>query len=269
MFFTVCAYLHVNVRCPSRSSWLSPSTGPSARATSHAVTTDAPRTNRGSNATTRPWHVVAQIGAAHLGDAELLALLMGAPRGGAGHPVAEALLTKSDGLVGLASAVRDGPSRCMGMRPRQAAMLASAFELVHRIGRARRAQRPFVLTAADAYALVGAEMSALSHEELWILPLDPHCRLIQGHRIVSKGDVDGTDAGPRLFFRHALLAGATSAIAIHCHPSGDPTPSAADRAVTQRWVAAGRSIDVQLVDHVIIASGRYVSLRAAEPGLFR
>jgi DNA repair protein RadC len=88
--------------------------------------------------------------------------------------------------------------------------------------------------------------------------------------VVSKGDVDGTDAGPRAFFRLALAAGATTCIAVHNHPGGDPTPSAADRAATSRLVAAGRTVDVALVDHLVLgAAGRWTSLRRKHPELFR
>jgi DNA repair protein RadC len=84
-----------------------------------------------------------------------------------------------------------------------------------------------------------------------------------------KGDVDGFDAGPRAFFRMALGAGATSAIAVHNHPSGDVTPSVADHAVTRVLAAAGRLIDVPLVDHVVVGDGgRFTSLRRMSPELF-
>ena len=115
-----------------------------------------------------------------------------------------------------------------------------------------------------------ADLVLLQHEELYCLPLDPQSRLIGVPRRVSAGDVDGTDAGPRAFMRLALSAGATSCIAVHNHPTGDPTPSAADIAVTRRLAAAGRSIDVPLVDHVVLGDGgRFISLRQEEPGVFR
>ena len=106
-------------------------------------------------------------------------------------------------------------------------------------------------------------------DRLWCLPLDRQSRLIGAPRVVSKGDVDGTDAGPRAFFRAALTAGAVSAIAVHNHPSGDPSPSAADREVTRRLVQAGRTVDVALVDHLVLGLGAYVSLRRDAGELFR
>jgi DNA repair protein RadC len=118
--------------------------------------------------------------------------------------------------------------------------------------------------------MFGVSMIGLPEERLLLLPLDPQSRLIEEPLMVSKGDVDGCDAGPRAFFRMALGAGATSAIAVHNHPSGDVTPSAADQAVTRSLVAAGRLVEVPLVDHVVIGDGgRFTSLRRMSPDLFR
>lgn len=84
------------------------------------------------------------------------------------------------------------------------------------------------------------------------------------------GDVDSCDAGPRMFFRAALRCGAVQAIAAHNHPSGDPSPSAADQAVTRRLVAAGRALDIKLVDHVIVTPDktRWCSMRRETPMCF-
>ena len=118
-------------------------------------------------------------------------------------------------------------------------------------------------------ALAG-DLVALRQEEFWILPLDVQSRLIGEPRILSRGDVDGTEAGPSLVFRAALAAGAVSAIALHNHPSGEVEASAADRAVTRRLVAAGKVLDLPLVDHLIVGDGgRFTSLRRSEPDLFR
>ncbi len=214
------------------------------------------------------WREVAQAGPGHLGDPELLAVLLAGGRDAV--RVAEAVLSQSDGLVGLASAVRETSIHKNGLGRRQAAVVASAFELGRRVARSQRRTRPRIVTAGDVFGVVAADLTALGHEELHCLPLDAHSRLIGEPRAVSRGDVDGTDAGPRAFFRQALLAGASSVIAVHNHPTGDPTPSAADRAVTLRLVAAGRAIDLPLTDHVVIGDGgRFVSLRSIEPGLFR
>ncbi|MBA3847633.1 MAG: DNA repair protein RadC [Planctomycetes bacterium] len=218
----------------------------------------------------RPREKALASGVGALSDGELIALLLrtGGSDGGV-MALAERLLTRHDGIVGLSSCDILSLSSERGMGPAKAAELAGAFELGRRLARARRRERPLLRCVGDVYAILAPDLVGLRHEELWCLPLDPHARLIGEPRVVSRGDVDGTDAGPRAFFRLALAAGATSVIAVHNHPSGDATPSHADRQITLRLVTAGRLLDVALADHVIIGdAGRSTSLRAYEPGLF-
>lgn len=174
---------------------------------------------------------------------------------------AEALeaLTSSDPLV---------LQRALCLTPAAARRLAAAVELHRRLLRARRPRT--ALNQPELVAQVMLPLVQRDHECLWCLALDPRSRLIGEPVQVSQGDVDGCDAGPRAFFRYALSRGATTAIAVHNHPTGDTAPSAADAAVTRRLVAAGRAVDVPLVDHVIVTtSGGFLSLRRDQPELFR
>ena len=182
--------------------------------------------------------------------------------------LAHHVLHRADGLVGLAH--QDLPAlRRLGVSPGAAIRVAAAFELGRRLSLARRRERPVMKTPEAVVAAIGVSMAGLTHEELWCLPLDSQSRLIGQPLVVSKGDVDGTDAGPRAFFRLALEAGATSCVALHNHPTGDPTPSAADRSATRRLSEAGRLVDVPLVDHVVLGDGgRFTSLRRLDPHLF-
>lgn len=219
----------------------------------------------------RPREKALRTGIDSLADGELLAILL---RTGAGDEgvleFAQRLLVDHDGLVGLAGMDVVQLCESKGLGPAKAAELAAAFEVGRRLRQAGRRQRPVMRTPEEVLAAIGPDLVALPHEELWCLPLDRQSRLIGEPRQVSRGDVDGTDAGPRVFFRLALAAGACTCIAVHNHPSGDATPSAADRMVTTRLVAAGRTIDVALVDHVIVGdSGRFTSLRREDPSLFR
>lgn len=219
----------------------------------------------------RPREKALRSGIDSLSDAELLAVLL---RTGAGDEgvleFAQRLLDDHDGLVGLAGQEVAQLCEARGLGPAKAAELAAAFEVGRRLRQAGRRHRQPLRTPEEVLAAIGSDMVALPHEELWCLPLDRQSRLVGEPRQVSRGDVDGTDAGPRAFFRLALQAGATSCIAVHNHPSGDATPSAADRAVTVRLVAAGRTVDVPLVDHLIVGdAGRFTSLRRDDPGLFR
>ena len=97
-------------------------------------------------------------------------------------------------------------------------------------------------------------------ETFWILALNTQHRVIFNEPIViTRGILNGSPAHPREVFRAAIVAGAAAIIAVHNHPSGDPTPSADDRAVTKQLVAAGRLLDLCVLDHVIIGRTSYTS----------
>jgi DNA repair protein RadC len=219
----------------------------------------------------RPREKAAASGVHTLADDELVALLL---RTGTRSEdvlgLAGRLLREHDGLVGLARRQACELSSVAGLGPAKAAELAAAFELGRRLSRASLRERPSMRQPLTVVRLLAPLMGSLPHEELWCLALDSLSRLIGEPRMVTRGDVDGTDAGPRAFFRCALSVGATSCVAVHNHPSGDPTPSAADRLITERLVQAGRVVDVPLVDHIVLGSaGCWVSLRALHPVAFR
>lgn len=218
----------------------------------------------------RPREKALLSGIASLSDTELLALLL---RTGGDEGVlefADRLLLEHDGLLGLSRREIDTLLESRGVGPAKATELAAAFELANRVAMAtRRRERP-KLTAPELAVEHLRELVLLDHERFWCLPLDARSGLIGEPRQISQGDVDGTDAGPRAFFRAALTAGATSCIAVHNHPTGDPAASPADLAVTTRLVAAGRTVDVRLVDHLVIGDqGRFVSIRRNHPECFR
>jgi DNA repair protein RadC len=103
-------------------------------------------------------------------------------------------------------------------------------------------------------------------ENFWILALDAQHRALRDAPIViTTGILSSSLIHPRECFRAAIIAGAVAVILVHNHPSGDPTPSADDRAVTEQLVAAGKLLDIPVHDHVIIGQGRYTSF--AEAGL--
>lgn len=146
--------------------------------------------------------------------------------------------------------------------------LILAFALHRRLLTVRAAERPSCRTPEEIVRLM-QPLLLIDHERLWCLPLDPHCRLIGEPVEVARGDVDGTDAGPRACCRVALQAGAVSMVVVHNHPSGDPSPSAADRSVTRRLANGARIIDVPLQDHLICTSdGAWTSLRRDHHELF-
>lgn len=219
----------------------------------------------------RPREKALRGGISSLDDAELVALLLRTGSGDEGVlELAERLLNVHGGLVGLARLRIEELTTAKGLGPAKAGELAAACELGRRLASAALRERPILANPESAAALLAPLAAALGHEEFWCLPLDPRMRLIGEPRIVARGDVDGTEAPPRAFCRAALIAGGVAAIAVHNHPTGDPTPSAADIAVTQRLVSACRAIDISLQDHLVLGDGgRFISIRRNNPECWR
>ena len=219
----------------------------------------------------RPREKALRGGIDSLDDAELVALLLRTGSGDEGVlELAQRLLDHHGGLAGLARQRVEELATQKGLGPAKAAELAAACEVGRRLASAVLRDRPTLKTPEAVAELLAALAGSLAHEEFWCLPLDPRSRLIGEPRLIARGDVDGTDAPPRAFCRAALTAGATSVIAVHNHPTGDPTPSAADIAVTIRLVAACRTIDVPLQDHLVLGdAGRFASLRRTQPQCWR
>lgn len=219
----------------------------------------------------RPREKALRGGISSLDDAELVALLLRTGSGDEGVlELAERLLNEHGGLAGLARLRVEELMTAKGLGPAKAGELAAACELGRRLASAALRERPVLANPEAAAELLAPLAAALAHEEFWCLPLDPRMRLIGEPRIVARGDVDGTEAPPRAFCRAALVAGGVAAIAVHNHPTGDPTPSAADLAVTKRLVSACRAIDINLQDHLVLGDGgRFISIRRNNPECWR
>ncbi len=130
--------------------------------------------------------------------------------------------------------------------------------------RTGRERAPYhIKSPADVYRAF-EQLSACDRERFFALHLDARS-CVCGVELVSQGSLNSTIISPREVYKSALLANAAGVIVLHNHPSGDPTPSADDRAVTRHLIEAGRLLDIPLYDHVVIGDGRYVSF--AEAGL--
>ena len=110
--------------------------------------------------------------------------------------------------------------------------------------------------------LVGGRLRDLQVEEFHLLALDTRSRVLRDV-LVTRGLLDSSLVHPREVFRAAISEAAAGIILVHNHPSGDPTPSAEDRAVTRQLVAAGQLLDLPVYDHVIVAGDRFVSFATA------
>ncbi len=202
-------------------------------------------------------------GAASLGDAELLSLLM--DDGAEGSLArAEELLAASEGsLLELGRADLSRLRMTAGIGLKRASKVAVAAELGRRM--ARLASESESLTISSSEEVVRSMrplLADLPHEECWALFLTSSNRLVERMRL-SQGGVQGTVVDVRLLLKRALELLTPQLILVHNHPSGSPQPSEADRQLTRKVVEAATLFDIRVVDHVILARTDYYSFRAS------
>lgn len=214
----------------------------------------------------RPRERLVDHGASALSSAELLAILMGS--GSAGR--------SAMGLGHEVLAACEGSLRRIAMRPvatlrtvrgigmARAVTIHAALELGRRMALEARDDGAPVRSPRDVYGLFAPRLEDLPVEEFHVAVLDSQHRL-ERDVTVTRGILNSSLVHPREVFREAIAERAAAIVLVHNHPSGDPTPSADDRVVTEQLVAAGRLLDIPVHDHVIIGRGRYTSF--AEAGL--
>ncbi len=209
----------------------------------------------------RPRERLERLGAGALTDAELLAILIrtGVP-GENAVQVGQRLLQKLDGLRGIHQAAFEDVCQEKGIGPAKAAQIKAAIELGRRMAQENSIEPPAIHSPQDAANLVMYEMSALQQEELWVMILDTRNHILKIEH-VYKGSLDSSQARIGELFRTAVKRMAKSIIVVHNHPSGDPTPSPDDIAITRAIVQAGKLLDIEVLDHLVIGRGRYVSLK--------
>ncbi len=202
----------------------------------------------------RPREKLAALGAGALSDSELIAILLRTGMVGANAiDVARQLLKKYLSLGGLARCTVAELAEIPGVGPAKAVQLAAAFGLATRLAREQLIKQKLD-TPELVYALLGAEMRALSRESLRVVLLDTQLQLMRSEE-VSSGSLNESVAHPREIFRPALIYAAFAIIVVHNHPSGDPAPSDADRRLTVRLAEVARLLQITLFDHVIIGTG--------------
>ncbi len=209
----------------------------------------------------RPREKLQRVGAGGLGDNELLAIVLGhgVPRTGV-LDLANAVLDAVGGLHGLARATTDDLRRVPGIGGARAAQLVAAVEAGRRtLVRVRRDRLQFV-TPRDAAEFLVPQFGTRPVEQFGVVLLDTKHRLLRT-TVLSVGTLDASIVHPREVFRAAATAGAAALVLFHNHPSGDPTPSDDDIALTRRLVRAGDLMGIAVLDHVIVAESRFCSLR--------
>lgn len=208
----------------------------------------------------RPREKMMLKGAEALSDAELLAILIGS---GNTEESAVSLMQRT-----LASCdndlnkmgkweVRDF-SRFKGLGPAKSITILAALELGKRRKLQETSQRATIHSSKDIYELFHPLLCDLAYEEFWVLLLNQASKVIDKVRI-SRGGIDQTTADVRSILREALLQRATQIALIHNHPSGNPRPSTDDQRLTQHVQKGAQTMNIRLIDHVIVTDGKYYS----------
>lgn len=215
----------------------------------------------------RPRERLAALGAAHLSEAELLALILGTGAGRAGLNALDAgrmLLSRFDGLQGVAAAGAAELAAQVGIGPVKAARVIAALELGRRLAAGPVVDRPRFRCSADVFREYGPRLGGLPRESFVVVLLDARNRRIKDVT-VAVGGLSAAILHPRDVFLPAVREGAAAILCLHNHPSGDPSPSREDIALTERLCATGEVVGIPLLDHIVVGAERYVSL--ADRGL--
>ena len=200
-------------------------------------------------------------GAAALSDTELLAILLRVGVEGTNVlELAQQLLVEHRGWGGLMRI--DYPELCKrhGIGEAKASTLKAALEIGRRLILTEHAERFQIKSPADAAKLLLLEMGHLDQEHLRTVLLDTKNR-VQTIATVYIGSLNASMVRVGEVFKAALRHNSAALIVAHNHPSGDPTPSPEDVLVTREIVSAGKLLDVEVLDHLVIGQGRYVSMR--------
>lgn len=214
----------------------------------------------------RPRERLKHLGAQALSSAELLALVLGtgARRRSALAVGQEVLAGAGGSLRRLAAQPVAALTALDGVGTARAVTIHAALELGRRAALEARDEGAPVRSPRDVFELFAPRLEDLPVEEFHVAVLDSQHRL-ERDVTVTRGILNSSLVHPREVFREAIAERAAAIILVHNHPSGDPAPSADDRAVTEQLAAAGRLLDIPVHDHVIIGRGRYTSF--AEAGL--
>jgi DNA repair protein RadC len=220
----------------------------------HATVHDMPSAER-------PRERLQIYGPQALSNAELLAIILrtGTMRDNV-LELAGKLLVRYGGLGGLVSSDFGELCQMHGLGLAKTAQLKAALEIGKRLSREELDQRYQIKSPRDAANLVMVEMTHLDHEQMRILVLDTKNQVVENSNRY-RGTVNSSVLRVAEIFRPAIARNCPAVIVCHNHPSGDPTPSPEDIAVTEQLVEAGKLLDIELVDHLIIGNHRYISLK--------
>jgi len=208
----------------------------------------------------RPREKLLLKGKAALSDAELIAILLGTgtTTTSAVDLAKKVLQGAGNNLNELARLSLKDMMKIKGIGEAKAITIAAALELGRRRKESDADEKPKITSSRDVFDHLKADLLDLPHEEFWILLLNRANRVTKKHQI-SSGGVAGTVADPKIIFKLAVESLASGIILAHNHPSGNLTPSQADIDLTRKLKDAGKLLDIQVLDHIIIAGKNYYS----------
>jgi DNA repair protein RadC len=209
----------------------------------------------------RPRERLAELGPQALSNAELIAILLRVGvQGENAVQMGQRLLQDLGGLHGLHQASFVEMCAQHGLGEAKAAQIKAAIELGRRLAAQEPEERAVIHSPADAAELVRYEMGALQQEHLRIILLDTRNRVIAIEKLYV-GSLNASTVRVGEVFRPAIQRSAAALIVIHNHPSGDPSPSPEDVALTRAIVQSGKLLDIDVLDHLVIGHNRWVSLK--------
>lgn len=214
----------------------------------------------------RPREKLILKGKSALSDAELLAILLGSGSKtmSAVDLGKQVLQNVGNNLHQLARLTIKDLVKLRGIGEAKAITILAALELGRRRNELEEQEKPKIGGSADAYELLKSDLLDIPHEEFWVILLNRANRVLKKYQI-SQGGVAGTVADPKIIFKVALEELASGIILAHNHPSGNLKASQADVDLTKKLAAGGRLLEIQVLDHLIIAGQKYFSF--ADEGL--
>lgn len=214
----------------------------------------------------RPREKMLEKGREALSDAELIAILIGSGNNeeSAVDLSRHILNNVDDNLITLSQLSINELMCYKGIGEAKAVSIAAALELGRRRRFAEAARQAYIKNSSDAFEYFYMRISDISHEQFWIMLLNPVNKVIKLAKI-SDGGVNGTAADPKRIFKIALEYNSSAIMLCHNHPSGSVEPSDRDKALTRNIVNGGKLLDIKILDHIIVGIDKYFSF--ADSGL--
>lgn len=209
----------------------------------------------------RPRERLMQVGAKAVSTAELLAIIMRTGVGGENVVrLAERLLTTFRDLPGIAKATVNELTRVKGIGPAKAVEIKAALEVGRRLMIATPEDKVRITSPDDAANLIMSEMALLEQEHLRVLILDTRNQVSKVSTVYI-GNLNTSLIRVGEVFKTAIRENGAALIVAHNHPSGDPSPSPEDVQVTRKMVEAGKLLNIEVLDHLIIGRNQFVSMK--------